>query len=73
MLDKILDDFMLRITIRWTGGCLLHCTQVDESGVEDQSQYRIRVYGRESNNGDSKLSSDFVCLAGVVSEYALLL
>lgn len=51
----------------------MSCTKVDESGVEGQSNYRVRVYIRESNNGDSKNSSDFVCLAGVVREYALLL
>lgn len=41
----------------------MSCIKFDESGVEGQSKYRIRVCIRESNNGDSKFSSDFVCLA----------
>ena len=43
MLDRILDDFMLKTNITWTGRCLCHCTKVDESGVEGQSKYRIRI------------------------------
>lgn len=58
----------------WTGiGLSISCTKFDESGIKGQSKYRIRVYGRESNNGNSKFSSDFVCLAWVVNECAVLL
>ena len=40
------------------------CPKFDKSGVEGKSRYIIRVYIRESNYGESKLSSDFVCVAG---------
>ena len=72
-MDKFRDDFMVRANISWTGRCLsISCTKFDESGIESQSKYRIRACIRESNNGNSKFGSDFVCLAGVVNECAVL-